>query len=71
MRMLLEHKEEIGYRSVERIVLFGYKGFVAGKEWEKCRTILIKLSEPRVPPFRRGWPRTATAPRRSRIPVLS
>lgn len=45
--MLLDHKEEIGYRFVERIILFGYAGFVAGKEWTPARTFLIKLKDHR------------------------
>ena len=45
MRMLLDHKEEIGCRFVERIVLFGYAGFVGGKEWTPVRTFLIKLKD--------------------------
>lgn len=47
MRMLLEHKEESGYRFVERIVLFGYDGFDAGKEWTPARTFVIKLKDRR------------------------
>lgn len=47
MHMLLDHKAETGYRSVDRIVLLGNDKLVAGRDWELARTFLILLSEPR------------------------
>ena len=49
MHMLLDHKAEMGYRSVDRIVLLGKKGLDPAQQWELARSFLIVLSEPRSP----------------------
>ena len=43
MRMLLDHKAEVGYRLVDRVILVGQKDPDPGK----ARSFLIQLSEPR------------------------
>ena len=47
MHMLLDHKAEMGYRSVDRVVLLGKRGFDPANEWGPARSFLIVLSEPR------------------------
>lgn len=47
VHMLLDHKSEIGYRLVERVVLLGREDLVPGLQWEQARTLFIILSEPR------------------------
>ena len=49
MHMLLDHKAEIGYRSIDRVVLCGKNGLDSNKSWELARSFLIILSEPRSP----------------------
>ena len=48
MNMLLDHKSEIGYKYVDRFVLFGRTDMPTGREWGPAKTFLIILSEPRV-----------------------
>ncbi|KAL8819999.1 MAG: hypothetical protein Q9191_007610, partial [Dirinaria sp. TL-2023a] len=47
VNMLLDHKESIGYKYVDRVVLFGKEGIIFGSEWGSARTLLMILSEPR------------------------
>ena len=49
MHMLLDHKAEIGYRSVDRVVLLSKNGLGPVPQWELARSFLIVLSEPRSP----------------------
>ena len=56
VNMLLDHKAEIEYKYVDRIVLFGKKNMAVGREWESARSVMILLSEPR------SRKRAATAP---------
>lgn len=49
MHMLLDHKAEMGYRSIDRVVLLGKKGLDPAQQWELARSFLIVLSEPRSP----------------------
>ena len=47
MHMLIDHKSQIGYRTVEKVVVFGYRKSGATLEHEKARTVMIVLSDPR------------------------
>lgn len=47
VNMLLDHKAEIGYRSVDRVVLLSKEGLVSDNQWGPTRSFLIVLSEPR------------------------
>ena len=48
MNLLLDHQADIGYRCVDRIVLFGRPQLVTGREWGYARSFMILLSEPRL-----------------------
>ena len=50
MRMLRDHRTELGYRVVEKIVVFGQKGLTM--EGPETRSMVILLSERRTPPSR-------------------
>lgn len=47
MRMLIDRKSKIGYRTVEKVVILSYRKEEPKDEYEKSRTMMIVLSEPR------------------------
>ena len=49
MHMLLDHKAEMGYRCVDRVVLLGKQGLDPAEPWQLSRSLVIVLSEPRSP----------------------
>ena len=49
MQMLLDHKAEMGYRSVDRVILLGKRGIDPAEQWDLARNFLIVFSEPRSP----------------------
>ncbi|KAK3167282.1 hypothetical protein OEA41_010409 [Lepraria neglecta] len=61
MRMLIDHKSQIGFRTVERVVVLRCVNIEQLTEREKHRTILVELSAkrniPHPPIFRRAGPR--------------
>jgi hypothetical protein len=50
MRMLLDHKAALGYRTVERVMILGNKDLTLTKP--EARTVVVLLSSPRFPPSR-------------------
>jgi len=67
MRMLLDHKAQIGYRIVERVVILSYEDELNVPGCEKARSMMFVLSSRRQPPtwigrlvFKSGRPRRYT-----------
>ena len=52
MSMLLDHRAEIGYCTVEKVVLFGYKRSPEMDDYEKARSMMIILTDHRQRPIR-------------------
>lgn len=57
MRMLLGHKSETGYQTVERIVMFG-EGDADYHVYQKARSLMVMLSAGRQRPTTIGRPAT-------------
>ena len=47
LRMLIDHKEQIKYRTVKRIVVFGCRDIEDVEDDRKSRTYMLALSDPR------------------------
>lgn len=50
MRMLLDHEEEIGFRIVDKVVVFAENEVEQIEEFGKLRSFMIVLSDPRMVP---------------------
>jgi len=60
MRMLRDHRTELGHRVVEKIVVFGEKDLTMNKA--ETRSMAILLSDRRTPPSRIPGPPNSTRP---------
>lgn len=50
MRMLLDHTEEVGFRTVDKVVVSAKDEVKQIKEFRKLRSFMIVLSDPRMVP---------------------
>lgn len=57
MHMLIDQRSQIGYRTVEKVIMFGYRKAGATVEYEKSRTVMIMLSDPRQKPTKIARPK--------------
>jgi len=71
MHILLDHKAQIGYRIVERVIILGHKDVLKVPEDEKARSIMIVLSNRRQPPSWIGRPVFESGRTRRYTPTLS
>ena len=47
MNLLLDHKADENCRVIRKVVLLGHEEPAGSERWDRARTILIMLSEPR------------------------
>lgn len=64
MRMLLDHKAAIGFRTIERVMVLGKLDVQLGVEEPQARSVVFLLSSRRAPPT--GIPRPSSTTRQTR-----